>query len=149
MIAVGDFNVAAEQRDVHSAINWEGQYTPAELGALHGLLGCCADSWRHLHPQQEGVYTVWNERTSARAFNVVCAQSLAHAHDTCMQPLRGINARLRLCCADSGVAQHRTARATRRAVALTLRSSALACCRTSPPVKCSSTCRPSGATMRR
>jgi hypothetical protein len=27
--------------------------------------------WRHLHPQGEGVYTVWEERTSARAFNVV------------------------------------------------------------------------------
>ena len=29
------------------------------------------DVWRRLHPEQTGVYTVWDEKTSARAFNEV------------------------------------------------------------------------------
>ncbi len=33
--------------------------------------GCCSypDVWRRLHPEQTGVYTVWDEKTSARIFN--------------------------------------------------------------------------------
>lgn len=75
VILVGDFNIAAEKRDVHDAINWDTLYHPSELKALQDITGpegCnCTDTWRHLHPDAEGVYTVWNERTSARAFNVV------------------------------------------------------------------------------
>jgi hypothetical protein len=32
---------------------------------------CRTDVWRHLHPDVSSTYTVWNERTSARAFNQV------------------------------------------------------------------------------
>lgn len=71
VIAVGDFNVAAEQRDVHSAITWGTLYEQQELDALHALFDSCNDTWRHLHSADDGVYTVWNEKTSARAFNVV------------------------------------------------------------------------------
>lgn len=71
VIAVGDFNIAAEPRDVHSAISWDTLYAESELQALQQLIKTLDDSWRRLHPQQEGVYTVWDEKTSARAFNVV------------------------------------------------------------------------------
>lgn len=75
VILVGDFNIASEKRDVHDAISWDSLYHPSELKALHditGPQGCnCTDTWRHMHPDTEGVYTVWEERTSARAFNVV------------------------------------------------------------------------------
>eukprot|EP00775_Hariotina_reticulata_P002004 gene2004-2326_t len=70
VIAVGDFNVAAEQRDVHVAINWDNLYQPSELTALQEMLSSLSDTWRRLHPDVSDVYTVWNERTSARAFNV-------------------------------------------------------------------------------
>ncbi|WIA36495.1 hypothetical protein OEZ86_007794 [Tetradesmus obliquus] len=70
VIAVGDFNIAAEPRDVHSAISWDTLYAESELQALQQLIQTLDDSWRRLHPQQEGVYTVWDEKTSARAFNV-------------------------------------------------------------------------------
>lgn len=77
VIAVGDFNVASEQHDVHSAITWDTLYEQQELDALHALFDSCTDTWRHLHPAYEGVYTVWSEKTSARAFNVVrrCGQA--------------------------------------------------------------------------
>jgi exonuclease III len=71
VIAVGDFNIAAEPRDVHSAITWDTLYAQSELDALHQLTSTLTDTWRQLHPEQEGVYTVWDEKTSARAFNVV------------------------------------------------------------------------------
>jgi exonuclease III len=29
------------------------------------------DTWRHLHPNTADMFSVWEERTSARAFNVV------------------------------------------------------------------------------
>lgn len=75
VILVGDFNIAAERRDVHEAINWDRLYHPSELQALQaitGQQGCnCTDTWRHLHPDTQDAYTVWQERTSSRAFNVV------------------------------------------------------------------------------
>lgn len=62
-------------RDAHDACSWDSLYDPAELTALHALMGPtgsqCTDTWRHLHPDTDGVYSVWSERTSARAFNVV------------------------------------------------------------------------------
>lgn len=75
VIMVGDFNIAAAPADVHEAIPWEGLYHPSELQALQGLTGpqgcACVDTWRHLHPHTRDVYTVWEERKSARSFNVV------------------------------------------------------------------------------
>ena len=47
----------------------------SHVSACYGLMsaGCCSytDVWRRLHPEQEGVYTVWDEKTSARIFNEV------------------------------------------------------------------------------
>lgn len=78
VIIVGDLNIAAEARDVHSALNWHTMYHPSELTALHDLMGPagsdCCDTWRHLHPHTQDIFTVWNEKTSARAFNVVRLQ---------------------------------------------------------------------------
>jgi exonuclease III len=71
VIAVGDFNIASEPRDVHSAITWDTLYAQSEMDALRQLTTTLTDTWRQLHPEQEGVYTVWDEKTSARAFNVV------------------------------------------------------------------------------
>jgi exonuclease III len=76
VIAVGDFNIASEPCDVHSTITWDTLYAQSELRALHQLTSTLEDSWRRLHPQQEGVYTVWDEKTSARAFNVVSVAAL-------------------------------------------------------------------------
>ncbi|KAF6255533.1 Endonuclease/exonuclease/phosphatase [Scenedesmus sp. NREL 46B-D3] len=70
VVAVGDFNIAAEPRDVHSAITWDTLYAQSELNALHQLTSTLTDTWRQLHPEQGGVYSVWDEKTSARAFNV-------------------------------------------------------------------------------
>lgn len=47
----------------------------APTGPPFSLLGShlCppADVWRRLHPQEAATYSVWNEKTSARAFNRV------------------------------------------------------------------------------
>ncbi|PNH08290.1 hypothetical protein TSOC_005178 [Tetrabaena socialis] len=69
VIAVGDFNVAAARADVHPTYSFDGLYDERELAELHGLMAAYPDVWRRLHPGTEGVYSVWEERTSARAFN--------------------------------------------------------------------------------
>lgn len=73
VILVGDFNVSADERDVHPKIGLNATYSEAEQNALrfffeHPRLRM-VDAWRKLHPNSTGVYTVWNEKTSARAFN--------------------------------------------------------------------------------
>ncbi|KAF8065610.1 Lrrc47 [Scenedesmus sp. PABB004] len=72
VVVVGDLNVAAERRDVHAAIAWEGLYDPREPAALASLLaaGGLADAWRERHPDAADVFSVWDEKKSARAFNV-------------------------------------------------------------------------------
>lgn len=87
---MGDFNVAAEQRDVHSSINFDALYHPDELSVMQQLLADYPDVWRRHHPQQEGVYTVWDEKTSARAFNVVSAKGMCACRgQTCMETYYG------------------------------------------------------------
>jgi len=84
VLLVGDFNVC-EPCDVHPRIS--APYTPEEHAALRdfyssstsgagkgdfeetGRSGPFIDVWKHLHPDEEGVFTVWDEKTSARAFN--------------------------------------------------------------------------------
>ncbi|GIM03777.1 hypothetical protein Vretimale_8394, partial [Volvox reticuliferus] len=70
VILVGDLNVAAERRDVHPSLNFDSMYDEEELAVLAGLRTSYIDVWRRLHPDVEGAFTVWEERTSARAFNV-------------------------------------------------------------------------------
>jgi hypothetical protein len=75
VVLVGDLNIASGPGDVHSSMDWQGMYHPSELSALEGLMGPegsgLTDAWRHTHPHTTDVYTVWEERTSARAFNRV------------------------------------------------------------------------------
>jgi exodeoxyribonuclease III len=69
VLLVGDFNVAADPRDAHPRIPLEEAYTSEERGWLAAAAARYVDVWRRLHPDATGVYTVWNEKTSARAFN--------------------------------------------------------------------------------
>ena len=46
-------------------------YTADEQAALRGLLTSFQDVWRKLHPDERTAFTVWDEKTSARAFNDV------------------------------------------------------------------------------
>lgn len=68
---VGDLNLAAGARDVHPVIGFDGLYSDEENEEMRGLLAHYTDVWRMLHPDTTDQYTVWNERTSARAFNRV------------------------------------------------------------------------------
>lgn len=107
VLLVGDFNVCADERDVHPRIGLENAYSEEERNLFLSFLtdqgGIFVDTWRHLHPDRSteeadiaadaaayaaggainnsptgttsisadpgGVYTVWDEKTSARAFN--------------------------------------------------------------------------------
>ncbi len=71
VIIVGDLNVAASQADVHRKLNYERMYSRAEKEALQALLRDYTDVWRQLHPDVEDIFTVWDEKTSARVFNEV------------------------------------------------------------------------------
>ncbi|KAG2496320.1 hypothetical protein HYH03_005552 [Edaphochlamys debaryana] len=70
VILVGDLNISASPQDAHSVLNWDTMYDPEEVAVLHGLIAAYPDVWRRLHPEATDVFTVWEERTSARAFNV-------------------------------------------------------------------------------
>ena len=106
VLLVGDFNVCADERDVHPRIGLENAYSEEERNLFLSFLidhgGIFIDTWRHLHPDSTktpntdtvaaaaaagtsttslpgtttsisadpgGVYSVWDEKTSARAFN--------------------------------------------------------------------------------
>ena len=71
VIIVGDLNVAASQADVHKKLNYERMYSKAEKEALQALLRDYTDVWRQLHPEVDNIFTVWDEKTSARVFNEV------------------------------------------------------------------------------
>ncbi|CAL8460704.1 g235 [Coccomyxa elongata] len=69
VIIVGDLNVAASQKDVHSKLKYDWMYSAEEKALLQSLLNDYTDAWRLQHPQEQSVFTVWDEKTSARAFN--------------------------------------------------------------------------------
>ena len=71
MIIVGDLNVAASQADVHKKLVHDRMYSAPEKEALQALLSEYTDIWRQLHPDADTVFTVWDEKTSARVFNEV------------------------------------------------------------------------------
>lgn len=64
LVAVGDFNIAPEPRDVHDPQRWEGQvlFSAPERAAFQGLLdlGLC-DTFR-LFDQPEKVFSWWDYR---------------------------------------------------------------------------------------
>ena len=71
MLIVGDLNIAASQQDVHDKLDREAMYSTHEKELFDSLLAEFADVWRHLHPDAGNVFTVWDEKTNARAFNEV------------------------------------------------------------------------------
>jgi hypothetical protein len=71
VMLVGDLNLAATAADVHPKIGVDRKYTVEERDFMQQLLADYRDAWRHCHPGAEGVYTCWDEKTSARAFNEV------------------------------------------------------------------------------
>ena len=88
MLLVGDLNIAAAQQDVHDKLDREQMYPQAEKDLFASLLTELTDVWRKLHPDTVNAFTVWDERTNARAFNEVIQFPCAHAH-VCMQSERG------------------------------------------------------------
>lgn len=49
--------------------------------ACCSLLADYTDIWRHLHPEEDNAFSVWDERTNKRPFNEVgmlCGWSLNH-----------------------------------------------------------------------
>uniref|UniRef100_A0A7S0WNY8 DNA-(apurinic or apyrimidinic site) endonuclease n=1 Tax=Chlamydomonas leiostraca TaxID=1034604 RepID=A0A7S0WNY8_9CHLO len=72
VVLVGDLNIAAAAADVHPSFSFDGMYAAEELRLLHELMASYPDVWRKLHPEDTGCYTVWEERTNARAFNRGC-----------------------------------------------------------------------------
>ncbi|KAK9908864.1 hypothetical protein WJX75_003939 [Coccomyxa subellipsoidea] len=69
VIIVGDLNIAASQKDVHSKLDYNRMYSQEEKALLHSLLHDYTDIWRLRHPDETSTFTVWDEKTSARAFN--------------------------------------------------------------------------------
>ena len=59
---MGDFNVAPEDRDVHSPQRWEGQVlvSPAERQAFRSLLDLGLSDAFRLFEQPEKVFSWWN-----------------------------------------------------------------------------------------
>jgi exodeoxyribonuclease III len=67
LAALGDLNVAPEDRDVHDPKRWEGQIhvSAPERAALHGVLEVgLADAFR-LFPQPEKLFSWWDYRLLA------------------------------------------------------------------------------------
>lgn len=73
---VGDFNIAATPKDVNSTLDWSRMYHAEELEIMRALLRDYTDVWRVQHPDVTDQFTVWDEKTSARAFNQVSSSSL-------------------------------------------------------------------------
>lgn len=78
VILVGDMNIAASPKDVHPSIDWARLYHPEELDALRSFLRDYTDVWRLQNPDAADVFTVWDEKSSARAFNKVCTGTQTH-----------------------------------------------------------------------
>lgn len=57
---------------MHSKLKYDRMYSVEEKALLHSLLEDYRDVWRLRHPDTENAFTVWDEKTSARAFNEVC-----------------------------------------------------------------------------
>ena len=71
VLIVGDFNIAATQQDVHDKLDREAMYPKPEKELFGSILAEFTDVWRKLHPDSVDTFTVWDEKTSARAFNEV------------------------------------------------------------------------------
>lgn len=68
---MGDLNIAASQQDVHEKLDREAMYSAQEKKLFDSLLADFTDVWRQQHPDTANSFTVWDEKTNARAFNEV------------------------------------------------------------------------------
>ena len=68
---MGDLNIAASQKDVYDKLDREAMYPTDEKELFASILTVFQDVWRNLHPDTTDAFTVWDEKTSARAFNEV------------------------------------------------------------------------------
>ncbi|KAL3131300.1 minichromosome maintenance- protein [Trebouxia sp. C0009 RCD-2024] len=69
---VGDLNMAASQQDVHAKLDRQAMYSAQEKELFAAILADFTDIWRLQHPITTNSFTVWDEKTNARAFNEVC-----------------------------------------------------------------------------
>ncbi|KAJ9505454.1 hypothetical protein QJQ45_010120 [Haematococcus lacustris] len=73
VIVVGDFNIAPQAIDMHPSLgSHAAAYSAAELDWVRCIMRDFPDAWRSKHPAATDCFTVWEERTSARAFNAGC-----------------------------------------------------------------------------
>lgn len=71
LVVGGDFNVAPEDRDVHSPAEWEGSilFSEPEKAAMKSLFSFgLVDTFR-LHNQDKGLFSWWDYRALAFPFN--------------------------------------------------------------------------------
>ena len=71
VLIVGDMNIAASQKDVYDKLDRDAMYPEDEKELFASILVDFQDVWRNLHPDTKDAFTVWDEKTSARAFNEV------------------------------------------------------------------------------
>lgn len=81
VLVVGDLNIAASQKDVYDKLDREQMYPQAEKELFASLLEELTDVWRKLHPETVNAFTVWDEKTNARAFNQVILFDVLWCYD--------------------------------------------------------------------
>lgn len=69
VVIVGDFNIAHKDIDVHPRWKVEECYSLEEREWIDGFLSKYVDLYRHFHPDEKDVYSVWNQKTEARIHN--------------------------------------------------------------------------------
>lgn len=69
VVIVGDFNVAHTDQDVHKKWNIRDIYSSAELAFIDAFFTQYVDLFRYFHPDAEGIFSVWNQKTEARIHN--------------------------------------------------------------------------------
>jgi hypothetical protein len=69
VIPCGDMNIASTSKDVHPCYSVDKMYSAEEHNFILSMSENLVDVWRTLHPDATDVYTCWDEKTSARAFN--------------------------------------------------------------------------------
>eukprot|EP00892_Ulva_mutabilis_P000637 jgi/Ulvmu1/10574/UM065_0028.1 len=84
VILVGDLNIPRSKADVSFELAWAGLYTDEEVSVINNIATDLVDVWRQLHPDTADTFTVWNERTNARAYN----RGLRIDYTMCSQGLR-------------------------------------------------------------
>lgn len=69
IVIVGDFNVAHKDIDVHSRWKVEEIYSLEEREWLDGFLSRYIDLYRHFHPDEKNIFSVWDQKSDARTRN--------------------------------------------------------------------------------